>query len=743
MLIYTLTQNGLIEGGSMTGKHTINFYFEKVVIEDAGGVFGGGFIQTHSYSELIMEVHQSSDMKMKKLELVVKSTGMRISIPMELKTFLFLIKKIDFETFTIFNSSDTLSAFNAVVNKGRLYLGNVIAREKELVFYSDAEVTSLSFEEIEKVVKENFDHYVLYTRNAEKIELIFGKLTGQNPIEQLLEYKELERNRFPDSNKLLQFTSYEGKRYYAYAQNNKLDFYLTENLAVTFELDLEHCQIYMSESYLVIQQDETIEVFSGFSEADLYTKLSVSPETLYEIKGPNYLTSLTLLQEIEELLVWIKSDEVFFYDLNRRQLVLNAQKDLIQISDQDSQCLVFPEGLLYCSSPLAGFLAIETPQIVRSKEGYPSFFEVLGEEIKVFSPAKLLFNGNHQRFFDLPVEVVDQGVLVQLTSDRGIILSSTNYKKVFKETLYHQKTSQLPTVSVERLLVSRARSISDLLLFEFFGQWQIIVDYVSDQMRKETFTEEEITHFGLFVYHATFQQRKRMEEMSNKFPKFMNSLVKEFEANPELDMVHQKQQRDMFQLTTQMKSQFVEIESLLSQISYIHYNNDEYQSRIKSAQDSASMARVGTASIAGVGLAIMTGGVGLIFPLIAAASEWSNRSSRKVMDEIQKEKEFKKNEFYFKKAIELILHMDSHTLPYYIQRLNQLSYSNLRSEARLLVSKEGETYKMELLQQTLTIYSKVALPLDYQSLLKPADVVTRVLAEDSLSEETIQLQFID
>src|SRR5690606_1417416 len=137
------------------------------------------------------------------------------------------------------------------------------------------------------------------------------------------------------------------------------------------------------------------------------------------------------------------------------------------------------------------------------------------------------------------------------------------YKKIFKETIYSQKATIIPQLHTEKLLVSRARNLSDLLLFEFFGQWQIIVDYVSKQMYKEKFTEEEITHFGLYIYHASFQQRKRMEEISNKFPRFMNALTNDLMINPKLSQIHQKQQMEMFQLTAQLKSQFTEIENLL------------------------------------------------------------------------------------------------------------------------------------------------------------------------------------
>src|SRR5690625_475048 len=69
-------------------------------------------------------------------------------------------------------------------------------------------------------------------------------------------------------------------------------------------------------------------------------------------------------------------------------------------------------------------------------------------------------------------------------------------------------------ISMESIVHSRARNISDLLFFEFFGQWQIVLDFVKNNMNEHNLTIEDITKYSLYLYHATFQQRKRMEEIS-------------------------------------------------------------------------------------------------------------------------------------------------------------------------------------------------------------------------------------
>lgn len=97
----------------------------------------------------------------------------------------------------------------------------------------------------------------------------------------------------------------------------------------------------------------------------------------------------------------------------------------------------------------------------------------------------------------------------------------------------------------------------------------------------------------------------------------------------------------------------------------------------------------------------------------------------------------------FKKAVDLILHMNDFTLNYHIQTLNQLTYKNLRAEAEVLSLDNSEEYKTKLLQQSLDVYTKLSLPIDYDNQLKPDKLVQAILtAPEEVNEKTVTL-FLD
>lgn len=80
------------------------------------------------------------------------------------------------------------------------------------------------------------------------------------------------------------------------------------------------------------------------------------------------------------------------------------------------------------------------------------------------------------------------------------------------------KTPSRIDVSITMLLTSRARYLSDMLIYESPGHWQILVNYMSSSVEGRDLSEDENRNHGLFIYHAIYQQWKRMEKMSSKFP---------------------------------------------------------------------------------------------------------------------------------------------------------------------------------------------------------------------------------
>lgn len=68
--------------------------------------------------------------------------------------------------------------------------------------------------------------------------------------------------------------------------------------------------------------------------------------------------------------------------------------------------------------------------------------------------------------------------------------------------LSNRKVGIPPQFHFNKLLLSKTRNLSDLLFFEFFGHWLVAVNYVTETLDQDYFTEEEMIQYGLYLYHA-------------------------------------------------------------------------------------------------------------------------------------------------------------------------------------------------------------------------------------------------
>lgn len=224
----------------------------------------------------------------------------------------------------------------------------------------------------------------------------------------------------------------------------------------------------------------------------------------------------------------------------------------------------------------------------------------------------------------------------------------------------------------------------------------------------------------------------------------MSTLSNEIGTGDKSNHIYQKQQRQLFQLSAQLKSQFIELENLLSQITYVHFHNGEYQKRINQTYRESSLKKAGGAIVAGVGVTVLTGGFGLILPAMTLFSEWANTKQRNELSKIQLEQEFQKNEFLFKKALDLIRHMDSFTINYHVDVLNQFTFENLQLEAREIINLNPDhRQKQTMLRQSVHLYTKNSLPADFNQKLMPQQIITSILEKPSMQNESTESLFLN
>lgn len=529
----------------------------------------------------------------------------------------------------------------------------------------------------------------------------------------------------------------------AYIKESQLKIYEASTLDLRYEFDVRSLNLYLGSRYLLLQHGGDVICCSNESARLLCAKTGIRPIALHALEDAR-LVSHGGQWSFDELLVWQDVHSWYMYARQDGRMVRQPDHAELRRSSEDPRLVVFGDGLVYSETPADFLETIDTPRTVKTKEGFPVFLERLDvSTMRVAIPGKVLWEDRLQVFYGADTRQVEGGVLVAIRP-LELRIPLALYKSHYTQSLLEAKTPSIPDVPITMLLTSRARNLSDMLIYEFFGQWQILMDYMSSSVDGEEFSEEEIKNHGLFMYHAIYQQRKRMEEISSKFPRFMSTLADEVGIGRDGDRIHRMQQRQMFQLSAQLKSQFTEIENLLSQVTYVHFHNDEYQRRIDKAYKDSGMKRVGGAIVVGVGIGVLTGGFGLVLPAMGAISEWTTSKQRKELSDIQAEKEYKKNAFLFKKAIDLVRHMDAFTINHHVDVLNQFTFETLQLEAKEIMKLElGHGRRGKLLEQSVHLYSKNTLPVDFDQGLVPQRVVTSILDKPSKKDEGIASLFLD
>lgn len=716
---------GSIKDGSMIGNHEIQIFKDRIIANDTGGVFAAAKKTEAFFKKDKVKLHIKFEEEFKEFlnELTFKCGSKELEVSCSLT--LVEVSELLFDTdITMVGFENEKVKIDGVLQQpqGLGYVG-IEYLKKNLTLVHESEVGNFSLNEIQSVRPHTENVFVITARNVNYKVAVNAR--AKKLLEQLIldikAFKEIGASADSIELRLRDMT------YLGFIKGQTFEIYDAATLKQINIFNIENMQLYLGETQLLIQHNDVLIACENSVAKKLCVDLKIVPKKLYQFNTASLLHQTKGKHNITDLVCFLDEGQYNFYSIATRSIIFSTVEEDVKVSEQYQEVIVLPDGLLHVGRTVDFVSSVKTPTVYFSVTGFPVYFERLASTIRISIPGTIILEESVDEFYNRSTKQDGDVIAVQEIVNSALCLPLQVYKSLFKEHLYELRLPALKEVHTEKVLLSRARNMSDLLLFEFFGQWQIILDYVQLKMKKDRFTEEEITQFGLYLYHATFQQRKRMEEIASKYPQFMYALSQDLMVNPKLNQIYQKQQKEMFQLAAQMKSQFTEVESLLSQITYIHFNNDEYQKRLKEAQDTAAMKKVGASVAAGIGISILSGGVGLIIPAMTMLTEWINSGQRKELDAIQREKEFKKNEFLFKKAIDLILHMNDFTINYHVEMLNQFTYNNLRLEAEVLVTDNTEAYKEKLLKQSVDVYTKTSLPIDYDTQLKPKKLVASIL----------------
>lgn len=752
----------LIVNGSKIGRHTLEFYREYMKMQDTGGLFVEASSKKLEYEKELLQI---TVIRIKgSSSLLVRGTSISnerlFSFNSNYEKVFHILSGCEYyeDFITIHDYEDYMDMFKEQVaaTRGDVSLHTLIKRDTKCTFakleYVNGYVSidsgrgtmeKIQLSDIKEIQNDvmNGSKSISSIRTSESIYEIICTMTVRKLLDQVKNDLEI-LSKIGGVDDQIVLKGIDGDLF-IYLKESRLKIYEAATLDLKYEFNVKELDLYLGSRHLLLQHGDHVICCSNESARLLCTKTAIRPMALHTLEDAR-LISPGGEWSFDELLVWKNERSWYIYAQQDGRIVKKPDHAELRRSSEDPRLVVFGDGLLYSETPADFLETIDTPQSVRTKMGFPVFLERINiNTIRVAIPGKILWEDRVKIFYRADTRQADKDVIVALSS-LELRIPLALYKAHYTQSLLESKTRSLPDVPITMLLTSRARNLSDMLIYEFFGQWQILMDYMSSSVIRENFSEGEIRNHGLFMYHAIYQQRKRMEEISSKFPRFMSKLTNDVGLGRDGDRIHQMQQRKMFHLSAQLKSQFTEIENLLSQITYVHFHNDEYQRRIDQAYKDSSTKKVGAAIAVGIGIGVLTGGFGLVLPVMTVVSEWTTSKQRKELNAVQAEKEFKKNVFLFKKAVDLVRHMDAFTINHHVDVLNQFTFDTLQLEAKKIMRLELDHGRRgKLLEQSVHLYSKNTLPVDFDQRLVPQQVVTSILDKQSKKDEGIESLFLD
>ena len=224
------------------------------------------------------------------------------------------------------------------------------------------------------------------------------------------------------------------------------------------------------------------------------------------------------------------------------------------------------------------------------------------------------------------------------------------------------------------LYKSMVRQISDLVLYEYFGQLIALYEGI-DQFSESNMSEKErSSKLVSYLYHGVQSQRKRMDSVSVHMPSVLNQVEQELfkTFDKQLGEHYFKElQMQLISITNQMKGSLLEIENSLTNCGVLIPKRTTKE--LISARKKTGYKTAGIGAALGVGLTIITGGAAAPMLLAPTFMAMNTKNTTKVMElqeEIKEVNEQSRTDFFLLKALDVFDHYIQTMLPFYFSKVN-------------------------------------------------------------------------
>lgn len=364
-----------------------------------------------------------------------------------------------------------------------------------------------------------------------------------------------------------------------------------------------------------------------------------------------------------------------------------------------------------------GFTQKSMPFFIKHDETYFSIFK---------SPNKKIIDIKNKEIKDIIINNEDEKIHSDFTQVEirfdlnkiNINLRSHIIPQIMKDVFVYSKSAMIKKSSIPSMYMNWAKSVNDMILFNFFGNIYYTKMEIDNILSKEI-TDEDKANIVNTLYYQIQSQKNQFDIISAYMPKAIEQGEVELfnKYNVKLDKkVFKILQKQLFSLASQVNRHLAEIERSLSQLSFVIYsefNTREFNTKIKSKQAGIGMA-VSVASTL-----VMGGGLSIPF----LAMQGMNLYSNKKIDENSKEIESSKLNLFTNQAIEKLNHLIDNMYPYYVNEAND----NLR-ELFMSLGKQYENHSNEAIKEILfdriaNIYVSKQMTLNNMTNIRKKDLV--------------------
>lgn len=750
----------VIKKGSSSKNHSLAITNKgRIIAHDTGGVFGEE--KVFYFHSLRRNNKIKVDLLEDKLQLVGENHAFKFNLDLELSEF-FCIKHFMGKYAFRFSNAQNSHCY-IIDNDRKVYLAEysinyqgVNFKFKEKVykyrnlFFKFGEIESFQEQEnnILKIkgrlnlLGSDLVDFLVYVPHSPDKEKIISLINNTSSIYHIANEKE----RITSANLKCQLSKSESTDYDVYVldDNSTIRFILQNSLELLFSVKKEEIEEYYNEQlnqnvlgikgdhYFVApkytQNKEVIQfknqnfsefiyidnvgildgVLNGVSLSQKQVDVAISLQEVTFIDGK---TKLSLLSFKNKLYKYLKEGNLLF---------ILGKDEVMKLEVENGDENIFTE-----------FLFIEQykdEEILLNWDKFPYYF-------KQAINGLILYNGREKHNQQLLKNEDIQNVKMNLsTYSKSFRLASFNGRsKVSEKSQYYipinlldviihssfiaSKTPMLAETSPALLYKSMVRQISDLILYEYFGQLVALYEGIDRFYEQNMPEEERIAKLVSYLYYGIQSQRKRMDSVSVHFPAMLykieqnqfQNLGKEFN-----DKYFKQFQQQLLGISNQMKSSLLETENNLAHLRVLIPNRSAKELIDEKRKSGNRVAGLGV--LTALGVTILTGGKSfpmLLAPVFMKLNTNSTVNTMRLQEEIKTGNEQNRIEFYLLKALDSFDHFIHVMMPYYILKVNEIifkCYKKASVEYQPLLN-EIET-KQAMLHRIGEIYTFKKLPVD-------------------------------